>query len=460
MNTDAHDCSRSAETLHSKARRKVLSYFGLKEDSLGDDGSFSCDIYLESARHRSHKSRFDIARLHISSDELDEEIAVAEKMLHSSSGMEVFSEKAHYECFADINSPTQARKLKRSVKRTGLSDGDVTYSIGASSLTYCLFCMLTYLDQGDENLDGRQLSRNALQMFVISPRLSYPRVEEKVFAACNGDWKEVLPRIIGLCSITVDFSNKSNISSARERATAFEFKYMYCTDAAIRRVADVDEFLFSRVLRTASSHQRLLDSPPRKKYDKEAVDYYRLALSSEDPYVRFLSFYHVLEHFFSQAYKRGVTQKLRGKLTAIDFSFEENCLFEIVKMIEKEAGGKQQAGYGNEKNELTFLLEEFIDISDLSSRLERDGAHWKDYYMTKKVVFEPNAPLVDWDSADAIKRIVNRIYKVRNAIIHSKQGKGGIYRPFLHEAELSKEIPLIRCVAERVIDGAGVLFNS
>lgn len=75
-------------------------------------------------------------------------------------------------------------------------------------------------------------------------------------------------------------------------------------------------------------------------------------------------------------------------------------------------------------------------------------------------MFEPNAPLVDWDSADAIKRIVNRIYKVRNAIIHSKQGKGGIYRPFLHEAELSKEIPLIRCVAERVIDGAGVLLNS
>lgn len=461
MSVDNCEDAKSIDALHGRARRFILSYFGIKDDLPGEDGLFSCEIHLDSHRIRnSSYSSLESAEVLISSDELDKELLAAEKVQYSSSSMELFSEKKHYECYADIESPRPARRARRYMERKALDDGEVTYSIGISSLTYCLFCILKYLRGIDERPHPHSQSRYVFQMLGMRYRFDSPRFDSDIFSVCNGDWRVLLPYLVGLCSIGIDFSRRSNISTARDRATAFEFKYMYCNDEVIRRVTDADEFLYRRVLRTGVTHRRTLDSPPRKKYDKEAVDYYRLALSSEDPYVRFLSFYHVLERFFNLAYKRGVTQKLRDKLAAVDFSFDEDCLFEIVKMIEKEAGGKQQAGYGNEKNELVFLLQEYLDIPELLSGLASDEFDWKEYYRSVHVVFEPSAPLIDWDSADVIKLIANRIYKVRNAIIHSKQGGGGVYRPFLHESDLSKEIPLIRCLAERIIDGTGVLIAT
>jgi hypothetical protein len=46
----------------------------------------------------------------------------------------------------------------------------------------------------------------------------------------------------------------------------------------------------------------------------------------------------------------------------------------------------------------------------------------------------------------------NRIYNVRNALIHSKEGEKRRYVPFSeNENELRKELPLIRLVAEQII---------
>lgn len=107
-----------------------------------------------------------------------------------------------------------------------------------------------------------------------------------------------------------------------------------------------------------------------------------------------------------------------------------------------------------------YLLEEYIDAETLSEELAEGSIDWKEYYSTNKVAFEPNAPTIDWDSPDALKKIANRIYKVRNAIIHSKQRSDGGYKPFLHEETLAREIPLIQCLAERIIDGAGMEFEG
>ena len=48
--------------------------------------------------------------------------------------------------------------------------------------------------------------------------------------------------------------------------------------------------------------------------------------------------------------------------------------------------------------------------------------------------------------------IASRIYKVRNAIVHSKKQTFGAFIPFKHDRALSYEIPLVKCVAEEVID--------
>ena len=47
--------------------------------------------------------------------------------------------------------------------------------------------------------------------------------------------------------------------------------------------------------------------------------------------------------------------------------------------------------------------------------------------------------------------IKNRVYLVRNAIAHSKEGDKLRYEPFKHDKDLQKEIPLIRAISEEII---------
>ncbi|MGL6217739.1 MAG: hypothetical protein ACRC36_06860, partial [Lacrimispora sphenoides] len=54
------------------------------------------------------------------------------------------------------------------------------------------------------------------------------------------------------------------------------------------------------------------------------------------------------------------------------------------------------------------------------------------------------------------KKLAARIYKTRNSLVHSKSNNmsskdRGIYRPFINSNELSKEIPLMRMLAEYII---------
>ena len=61
---------------------------------------------------------------------------------------------------------------------------------------------------------------------------------------------------------------------------------------------------------------------------------------------------------------------------------------------------------------------------------------------------------INWDNKNSdniIGDISNRIYNTRNALVHSKEMENSKYKPFQDEKILSKEIPLIRIIAEKLI---------
>ncbi|MFJ3418296.1 hypothetical protein ACIPN8_18270 [Streptomyces sp. NPDC086082] len=55
------------------------------------------------------------------------------------------------------------------------------------------------------------------------------------------------------------------------------------------------------------------------------------------------------------------------------------------------------------------------------------------------------------DEEAARAAIAKRIYKVRNALVHAKEGELPKYAPFAHAEEISREIPLIRFAAEQIV---------
>ena len=75
-----------------------------------------------------------------------------------------------------------------------------------------------------------------------------------------------------------------------------------------------------------------------------------------------------------------------------------------------------------------------------------------------------NASSISWNESvsNIITQITNRIYDTRNSLVHSKKDEiEKIYEPWndKHVKELKKEIPLIRALAELIIENTGENIN-
>lgn len=92
-------------------------------------------------------------------------------------------------------------------------------------------------------------------------------------------------------------------------------------------------------------------------------------------------------------------------------------------------------------------------VSDEANSISSIDSSAVNYYSTTDVSFADEGKKISFnDTADAVySTIRNRVYAVRNAIVHSKEGERLRYEPFRHDAELSKEVPLIRAIAEEII---------
>ena len=76
-----------------------------------------------------------------------------------------------------------------------------------------------------------------------------------------------------------------------------------------------------------------------------------------------------------------------------------------------------------------------------------------EYYQNTSVPFADDGKMINFqDEPEKVyTSIRDRIYATRNAVVHSKSGDRLKYEPFKHDKQLSKEIPLIRAVAEEII---------
>lgn len=81
-----------------------------------------------------------------------------------------------------------------------------------------------------------------------------------------------------------------------------------------------------------------------------------------------------------------------------------------------------------------------------------------DYYKSAEVSFSKGdtVDLRDASNEKVYKKLAARIYKTRNALVHSKSNESrlserGVYNPFANSQELSMEISLMRYISEVII---------
>jgi hypothetical protein len=194
--------------------------------------------------------------------------------------------------------------------------------------------------------------------------------------------------------------------------------------------------------------------PPRRQYVPDLVYHYQMGLASDSPPLQYLSFYHVAEHYFESVYVDDMVKAVVDTLTLPGFSYRRRAdALQLIKTIKQKVRAVGDRDVYNEEESLRLVLRKYVDFTKIHALLDAYDATLVPYYKVNTVAFS-DAPVVDFSESDIdrlAKRVAARVYKTRNAIVHSKDGSRGKYVPFHHERDLLKEVPLLRFLAEEII---------
>ena len=257
-------------------------------------------------------------------------------------------------------------------------------------------------------------------------------------------------------TIQIKSEKERSISEFNELVSSYVFQISYNYNIILVPQKNI-EYLFKRGGMLRRKRNKISEKefdPPRRKYKSELVDYYQMAMSSQNPYLEFISYYHVIEYFFDSVFNDELVNKIREKITLPSFSYKrKRDLLDLVKLILKLSSVGNNGIIHNELNALTLTLKKYIDINDLRKEIENQDKNYINYLKTEKIIFS-NGDVVNLENNDfdcVCKELAKRIYNTRNALVHSKELENSKYKPFHDDKILLKEMLLLRLIAEQLI---------
>lgn len=258
--------------------------------------------------------------------------------------------------------------------------------------------------------------------------------------------------------LTLKIRAKSKTTPKRFQllGSSFLFHIAFNLDIALVQIRFLEEVSSrGRINRMRRSKADEID-PPRRTYNEDLVAHYVLAVSTDSPSVQFLSYYHVLEHFFESIFNDELVDKIKSQITHPAFSYRrKKDVTSLIDQIKRSLQIRSETITFSESEALRLTLEKYIDISELTSKINEYSPALLEYYRLNEVPFAktPTVDLTSHDHKAIIKNLGRRIYDTRNALVHSKDGDKQRYTPFKDERALLSEVPLLRFISEQVIVG-------
>lgn len=261
-------------------------------------------------------------------------------------------------------------------------------------------------------------------------------------------------------AVFIETNTTKNREQLQKYAKSYLFNIAYNFDFVFKAVTEIDD-LFPQ--RTSLPRRRIQNATelmaPQLLYKEQLVQQYYMALTSEDPFVKFVGFYHIMEHFYEEVYNEDVFKSVQHIIQHPGFSAKRTKdIVKIVDLIKKKTRQSKEEFQGSELEALELTLKKFVDVSELINDLTEFSDSIVDHYKTKEVSFSKGdvVDLRDIHNEKLYKKLAARIYKTRNALVHSKSNESrsnarGVYNPFDNSQELSLEIPLMRYISEAII---------
>lgn len=363
--------------------------------------------------------------------------------------MEIIGETAiyyqnHYEFLINVLGPTPYRFFRLQSKTLENEDktNQIQYKLSTPSDLYFLH-FLNILQNKDLNL-----IRKSVSGYQIADSLEkfQPSNDFLTFV------KKLLRRFI-----TIQISSRSHrsVKDYEDFGNAYLFQQAYNLNIPITHVRFLEEYLSPARISTIRRGKIGEIDPPRRIYIADLVSHYMMAISTDSPALQYLSFYHIMEYFFERVYTEQLIQSIKNEITKPDFSYTRDAdISKLVKHISKNLKVREEEFIFNEQEALMLTLKKFIpDISKIREYISNYNPDLLSHYKTNDVHFS-KGDKVDFNDANIdniYPRLAARIYKSRNAIVHSKETMKPIYIPFKHDKDLFKEIPLVRFISEEII---------
>ena len=189
---------------------------------------------------------------------------------------------------------------------------------------------------------------------------------------------------------------------------------------------------------------------PVRTYTSELIAYYHLAFGSDSLILAYLALYKVIEYFFTSSSDRVLQTKMIEKLVEPDFSHTKpKKLKELVSVI------RSHDTKLDERRQLRTVLDHHFDKEELRKWIVAFDLEHENYLTKERDVFAEQLR-VDTSDDQLFASVASRIYHVRNALVHHKEGEVSRFIPFSGQEEiLHRELPLLLFLAEQIIIKTG-----
>lgn len=264
--------------------------------------------------------------------------------------------------------------------------------------------------------------------------------------------KEIIPR---LETLQIDSQLPRKKNEFENLMYAFLFTIGYNLDYTFQPLRFMDEFIQPYKIAKLRRNTFSDIEPPKLTYISELVLHYQKGISSDSIEHQFLSFYHVLEHFFEKIYNDDIILSIKNELLKPNFSYKRTKdISSLVGFIQKRLKYKNEEFLINELEALELTLKKFVtDLEYLKKELNTISSKLIEHFKTTEVSFSKGnrVNFENENENEIYTNLAKRIYYTRNSIVHSKETEKTKYIPFSDDKELLNEIYLLRLISEIVI---------
>lgn len=321
-----------------------------------------------------------------------------------------------------------------------------TFEVGPASRDFLLGALAEIADAAESGsaplLRGQRMARMRLQRARSSTDLNAIDIYELIRIQLGN------PN-------TVKVSTGISQSEKKLQSLVESFIFHLSINTEIAIVPQIDLSLLMEPKRVYRSRKLAIEEmePPRLIYESDLVYHFQLGLSADSPVLAYLSFYHILEHWFENVYFADAIGKARDMITHPTFSLKrDGDMKKLIKSMTVHRRRSEEAGL-SEEEALVLTLRKFVDLETLRETLAANRTDILAHISTAVVGFSDGKP-IDFEHRDIdapFKQLASRIYKTRNALVHSKDSTYKTFKPFRDDATLVPEVHLLRAVAEQVI---------